>query len=52
MEHRYVKFYWRNSYKVWVVFGKNIREITENADNLATRYHAIHFEVLEGRETS
>lgn len=41
-----VKFYWRNSYKVWKVNGKSVDEITEKCHAMCEKYHAIHFEIL------
>lgn len=41
-----VKFYWRNNYKIWTVFGADIDEITRKCHNMCVKYHALHFEVL------
>lgn len=43
---RKVKFYWWKSCKVWEISGRNIEDITEKADSLCGKYHAIHFEIL------
>ena len=43
---RKVKFYWWKSCKIWNVSGRSIGEITEKANAMCDKYHAIHFEIL------
>lgn len=43
---RKVKFYWWSSTKEWIVTGKDITEIQKKCDDLCTKYHALHFEIL------
>jgi len=47
MISREVEFIWWSNRKVWTVKGKTIEEITEKAERLCDKYHAIHFQILD-----
>ena len=41
-----VKFYWWATVKIWNVKGSDLDDIVQKCHELATKYHARHFEVL------
>ena len=48
MIKRNVKFYWVSKTKIWTVSGIDLEDIVDKCHNMCVKYHAKHFEVLEG----